>query len=51
MSRMIDEWGLRYRGVRKVGHGYFYQAAVTDDETRRGYLKRSYELGRNFAAA
>jgi NAD(P)H dehydrogenase (quinone) len=51
MTRIIDEWGLRYPGVRKVEHVYFYKAAVTDDETRRGYLKRSYELGRDFAVA
>ena len=50
MTRIMDEWGLRYPGVKKVEHVYFYQAAVTDDETRRGYLKRSYELGRDFAA-
>jgi NAD(P)H dehydrogenase (quinone) len=51
MTRIIDEWGLRYPGVKKVEHVYFYQAAVTDDETRRGYLKRAYTPGKEFAPA
>ena len=49
MTRIIDDWGLRYPGVKKVEHVYFYRAAVTDDETRRGYLERAYKLGKEFA--
>jgi NAD(P)H dehydrogenase (quinone) len=49
MTRMIDDWGLRYPGVKKVEHVYFYRAAVADDDTRRGYLDRAYELGRHFS--
>jgi NAD(P)H dehydrogenase (quinone) len=48
MTRIIDDWGLRYPGVKKVEHVYFYRAAVADDETRRGYLGRAYKLGREF---
>jgi NAD(P)H dehydrogenase (quinone) len=51
MTRIIDDWGLRYPGVKKVEHVYFYGAAIADDDTRRGYLKRAYELGRGFAQA
>jgi NAD(P)H dehydrogenase (quinone) len=49
MKWIIDDWGLRYPGVKKVEHVYFYRVAATDDETRRGYLKRAYELGKDFA--
>jgi len=49
MTRMIDDWGLRYPGVKKVEHVYFYRVFVVDDETRRAYLKRAYMLGKEFA--
>lgn len=48
MSRIIDDWGLRYPGVKKVEHVYFYRVPVVDEETRRGYLERAYRLGRDF---
>ena len=49
MARIIDDWGLRYPGVRKVEHVYFYGVPIVDDDTRRGYLERAYNLGRQFA--
>jgi NAD(P)H dehydrogenase (quinone) len=49
MARIIDDWGLRYPGVKKVEHVYFYRVPVADDETRRTYLERAYKLGRGFA--
>lgn len=49
MTRIIDDWGLRYPGVKKVDHVYFYRVFVVDDETRRAYLKRAYMLGKEFA--
>jgi NAD(P)H dehydrogenase (quinone) len=49
MARIIDDWGLRYPGVKKVEHIYFYRVPVTDDETRRSYLERAYNLGKEFA--
>jgi len=49
MTRMIDDWGLRYPGIKKVEHVYFYGVPAVDDETRRGYLGRAYTLGREFA--
>jgi len=48
MTRIIDDWGLRYPGIKKVEHVYFYRVAVADDETRRGYLERAYKLGKEF---
>jgi NAD(P)H dehydrogenase (quinone) len=49
ISRIIDDWGLRYPGVKKVDHVYFHRVPVADDETRRGYLERTYKLGKGFA--
>ena len=49
MTRIIDDWGLRYPGVKNVEHVYFYRVPAVDDETRRSYLERSYKLGKEFA--
>ena len=49
MTRIIDDWGLRYPGVKKVEHVYFYRAAVADDATRQSYLERAYSLGKEFS--
>jgi len=48
MTRIIDDWGLRYPGIKNVEHVYFYGVPVVDDETRRGYLERAYKLGKEF---
>jgi len=48
MKHIIDDWGLRYPGVKKIEHVYFYQVPVTDEQTRQGYLERAYELGKTF---
>jgi NAD(P)H dehydrogenase (quinone) len=50
MTRIIDDWGLRYPGVKHVEHVYFYGVPAVDDQTRQGYLKRAYELGKEFAS-
>ena len=49
MTRVIDDWGLRYPGVKKVEHVYFYRVPVVDDATRQSYLERAYKLGKEFA--
>ncbi len=49
MSHIIDDWGLRYPGVKSVEHVYFYGVPVVDDETRQRYLAQTYELGKKFA--
>lgn len=51
MTRVIDDWGLRYPGVKKVEHVYFYRAAVADEKTRQGFLERAYVLGKDYAVA
>jgi NAD(P)H dehydrogenase (quinone) len=38
MTRIINAWGLRYPGVKRVEHVCFYGVPVVDDETRRSYL-------------
>jgi NAD(P)H dehydrogenase (quinone) len=49
ITRIIDDFGLRYPGVKSVEHVYFYRVPVVDEDTRRGYLKRAHALGRGFA--
>jgi NAD(P)H dehydrogenase (quinone) len=49
MTQIIDDWGLRYPGVKKVDHVYFHRVPVADEDTRRSYLERSYKLGAEFA--
>jgi len=49
MARIIDDWGLRYPGVKKVEHVYFYRVPVADYKTRESYLERAYQLGKEFA--
>jgi NAD(P)H dehydrogenase (quinone) len=49
MMRIIGDWTLRYPGVKAVEHVLFYQAAVADPETIRGYLDHAYRLGRHIA--
>jgi NAD(P)H dehydrogenase (quinone) len=49
MTRIIDDWGLRYPGVKKVEHVYFYSVSQVDEIARQGYLERAYDLGKHFA--
>jgi NAD(P)H dehydrogenase (quinone) len=50
MEKIIDDWGLRYPGVKHVEHVYFYGVFVTDEATRHAYLERAYRLGCDFGA-
>ena len=49
MTAAIDDWGLKYPGIKTVEHVYFYNVGFTDAETRCGYLERAYRLGNEFA--
>jgi NAD(P)H dehydrogenase (quinone) len=49
MARIIDDWGLRYPGVKNVEHVYFYGAAIADEPQLQEYLRRTRQLGRDFA--
>ena len=48
MTRIIDDWGLRYPGVKNVEHVYFYGVGAVGAKTRQGYLERAYELGKEY---
>ena len=48
IRRLIDEFAMRYPGIKEVEHVYFYSVASVDDETRKAYLDRAFELGRHF---
>jgi len=50
MERIIDDWGLRYPGVKRVEHVYFYRTTIADEPTRRSYLDTAYRLGEEFSA-
>lgn len=51
MRHIICDWGLTMPGVKHVEHEFFYAVVGCDDATRRRYLARAYELGRNFEPA
>ena len=48
MRRLIDEFALHYPGIKEVERVFFYSVASVDDATRRAYLERAFELGRDF---
>jgi NAD(P)H dehydrogenase (quinone) len=49
MTRIIDDWGLRYPGIKKVEHVFFYGADVSTPEQRRAWLDEALRAGRDFA--
>jgi NAD(P)H dehydrogenase (quinone) len=51
MRRIIDEWGLRYPGIKHVEHVYFYGVPMSTAATRRRYLEQAHQLGREFSAS
>ena len=48
MTRLIDDFGFRYPGVKKVEHKYFYSVSAVGDEVRRKYLQEAYHLGKEY---
>jgi hypothetical protein len=42
---------LRYPGVQRVEHAYFFAPHAVDDDTRQQYLQRAYDLGSAFDTA
>lgn len=50
MELLIDSWGFRYPGIRRVEHTYFWSVPSVDPDTRRRYLDEAYRLGHDFAA-
>jgi len=49
MKRLIDDFGFRYPGIKKVEHVYFYSVGAVDASTRQSYLEQSFCLGKEFA--
>jgi NAD(P)H dehydrogenase (quinone) len=48
MKVLIDEFGFRYPGIKRVEHVLFYAVHGADDPTLRRYLERAYAPGRQF---
>ena len=48
MMRVIDEWGLKYPGVERVEHVYFYAVRAISADARQAYLQEAYRLGKDF---
>ncbi|OGO35486.1 MAG: NAD(P)H dehydrogenase [Chloroflexi bacterium RBG_16_57_11] len=51
MTRLIDDFGFRYPGVKNVEHVYFYSVSAVGEEVRQGYLQETYRLGKEFCSA
>jgi NAD(P)H dehydrogenase (quinone) len=51
MTRLIDDWCLRYPGIKNVEHVYFHAMHDFDAVKRQGYLEEAYRLGKEFAPA
>jgi NAD(P)H dehydrogenase (quinone) len=45
---LIDEYAMRYPGIKHVQHEYFYAVHDADSAKLSGYLERAYQLGRKF---
>jgi NAD(P)H dehydrogenase (quinone) len=50
MRLLVDEFALRYPGIERVEHQWFYGVTMADAATRRRYLQQAYRLGREFEA-
>jgi NAD(P)H dehydrogenase (quinone) len=48
MKLLIDEYALRYPGIKRVEHEFFHAVNGADEATRRAYLDRAHQLGREF---
>jgi NAD(P)H dehydrogenase (quinone) len=45
---LIDEYAMRYPGIKLVEREYFYAVHDANSAKLRGYLERAYQLGREF---
>ena len=48
MLVLMDDFGFRYPGIKRVEHEYFYAVHGADAQTLDRYLGRAYALGREF---
>jgi NAD(P)H dehydrogenase (quinone) len=44
----MDDWCLRFPGVRNVEHVYFHAVHDFDTEKRKANLEEAYRLGKEF---
>jgi NAD(P)H dehydrogenase (quinone) len=51
MKQLIDEFALRYPGIREVQHEYFYAVYGADEACIERYLERAFALGLHFGDA
>jgi len=45
---LVDEFALRYPGIKRVEHEYLYAVHGANSAQLAGYLERAYTLGREF---
>jgi NAD(P)H dehydrogenase (quinone) len=50
ITKLVDDYCLRYPGIENVQHEYFFAVHGADLPTRQAYLERAYRLGRDFDA-
>jgi NAD(P)H dehydrogenase (quinone) len=48
MALLVDEYALRFPGIKRVEHEYFHAVHGADDAKRLRYLERAYRLGHDF---
>jgi NAD(P)H dehydrogenase (quinone) len=48
MGRLMDDWCLRFPGVKNVSHVYFHAVHDGNDDARRANLAEAYRLGKEF---
>jgi NAD(P)H dehydrogenase (quinone) len=48
IAKLVDDYCLRYPGIEKVQHEYFFAVHGADLATRQAYLERAYRLGKDF---
>lgn len=46
MEKIIDNWSLKYPGIRSVDHIYFHSILAVDNDTRKKYLEIAYLKGK-----
>jgi NAD(P)H dehydrogenase (quinone) len=46
MEKTIDDWSLRYPGIKNVDHIYFHSILSVSPETRKKYLEIAYLKGK-----
>jgi putative NADPH-quinone reductase len=45
---LVDEFAMRYPGIKRVGHEYLYAVHDADSAKVSRYLERAYQLGCEF---